>query len=105
MITEPTRTILDYLPEYRSSIRDILTKIGWAEQYVSAMEAAAEAFSKDKENYGVYLAVKSPEAATFWNTIRGRGADASKPVEQDKANELLHSGKLYQAGKTPGQVR
>ena len=55
--------------------------------------------------YGVYLAVKSPEAATFWNTIRGRGADASKPVEQDKANELLHSGKLYQAGKTPGQVR
>ena len=30
--------IIDYSPEYRSSIRKILTKIGWAEQYIFPRE-------------------------------------------------------------------
>lgn len=34
-----------------------MTGIGWAEQYISAMESAAIAFSKDPVNFGVYLAV------------------------------------------------
>ena len=76
MIMETTITILNYSPEHRSSIRDILTKIGWAEQYISAMEAAAQAFSKDKENYGVYLAISTGNAVGYlyvqyyaWNQL------------------------------------
>jgi ribosomal protein S18 acetylase RimI-like enzyme len=76
MIMEPTIIILDYAPEHRSSIRSILTKIGWAEQYISAMEVAAEAFSKDKENYGVYLAVSNGNTVGYlyvqyyaWNQL------------------------------------
>lgn len=76
MIMEPTITILGYSPEQRSSIRSILTKIGWAEQYISAMEAAADVFAKDKENYGAYLAVSNGNAVGYlyvqyyrWNQL------------------------------------
>jgi ribosomal protein S18 acetylase RimI-like enzyme len=76
MIMEPTITILDYSPEHHSSIRGILTKIGWAEQYVSSMEESADVFSKDKENYGAYLAVSNGKAVGFlyiqyyaWNQL------------------------------------
>ena len=50
MIMEPTLTIIDYSPDYQSSIRSILTEIGWPEHCISAMENAADAFGKDKEN-------------------------------------------------------
>ena len=50
-------SILDYLPEYQSSIRKILEKIGWAEHYIISMEQSANLFSKDKENFGVYVAL------------------------------------------------
>ena len=60
-----TITILDYSPEYQPSIRRILTKIGWAEQYISAMESAVDIFSKDKETYGVYLAISNQEAVGY----------------------------------------
>jgi ribosomal protein S18 acetylase RimI-like enzyme len=76
MIMEPVMNILDYSPEYQSSIRGILTKIGWAEQYISAMENAADIFSKEKENYGAYLAVSNGNAVGFlyiqyyaWNQL------------------------------------
>jgi ribosomal protein S18 acetylase RimI-like enzyme len=76
MIMEPTLTILDYSPEYRSSIRGILTKIGWAEQYISGMEQAVDVFSQNKENYGVYLAVSHENAVGYlyvqyyaWNQL------------------------------------
>ena len=69
-------TILDYSPEYQPSIRKILTKIGCAEQYISTMESAVEIFSKDKEAYGVYLAVSNGAAAGYlyvqyyaWNQL------------------------------------
>jgi ribosomal protein S18 acetylase RimI-like enzyme len=69
-------TILDYSPEYQSSIRRILTKIGWAEQYISAMQEAANVFSKDKETFGVYLAVSNENAVGYlyvqyyaWNQL------------------------------------
>ena len=68
--------IVDYSPEHQPSIRRILRKIGWAEQYISAVEASANIFSQDKENYGVYLAVSKGEAVGFlyvqyyaWNQL------------------------------------
>lgn len=76
MIIEPTISILDYSPEHQSSIRKILTKVGWAEQYISAMEEAANIFARDKECYGVYLAIFNGNAIGFlyvqsyaWNQL------------------------------------
>lgn len=72
----PVVTIQDYLPENRPSIRRILTRIGWAEQYISAMERAADLFSKERETFGVYVAVCSGEAVGYlhvqhhaWNRL------------------------------------
>lgn len=69
-------TILNDSPGHRASIRRILTKIGWAEQYVSAMEEAVETFSRDPETYGVYLALSKEEAVGYlyvqysaWNRL------------------------------------
>jgi ribosomal protein S18 acetylase RimI-like enzyme len=76
MSVETNITVVNYSPEYQSSIRRILTKIGWAEQYITAMETAAEAFSKDKEHYGVDLAVSNGIAVGYvyvqyfaWNQL------------------------------------
>ena len=69
-------TVIDYTPEYQSSIRRILEKIGWAEQYISSAEQNAQHLSQDKETYGVYLAVLEKEAVGFvyvqyyaWNQL------------------------------------
>ena len=69
-------TILNYSPEQRPSIRRILTKIGWAEKYISAMESAVDVFSKDPETYGVYLAFSEGEPSGYlyvqyyaWNQL------------------------------------
>ena len=71
-----TITILDYLPEHQSSIRRILEKIGWAEQYIASMEQSANLLSKDKENYGVYMAISDKTVVGFlyvqyyaWNQL------------------------------------
>ena len=76
VIKESGITIIDYRPEHRPSIRAILTRIGWAEQYISAMEAAADVFSKDRENCGVYLAVSNENTVGYlyvqyhaWNQL------------------------------------
>lgn len=73
---EPTFTILNYSPQHRSSIRRILTKIGWAEQYISAMESAVDVFSEGPGIYGVYLAISHGEAVGYlyvqyyaWNRL------------------------------------
>lgn len=72
----PTVAIIDYMPGYQSSIRTILMKIGWAEQYVAAAEQNMHNLSQDKENYGVYLAVTGESAVGFlyvqsyvWNQL------------------------------------
>jgi ribosomal protein S18 acetylase RimI-like enzyme len=62
-----TLTILDYLPEHQSSIRRILEKIGWAEQSIASMEQSADLFSKDKEIYGVYMAISDETVVGFLN--------------------------------------
>ena len=68
--------IVDYSPEHQPAIRKILTKIGWAEQYIYATENNAIAFSRDKENYGVYLVVSGEDLVGFlyvqyyaWNRL------------------------------------
>lgn len=73
---KPTVTIIDYQPGYQSSIRAILTKIGWAEQYIAPAEQNMQNLSLDKENYGVYLAVSGERAVGFlyvqyyaWNQL------------------------------------
>jgi ribosomal protein S18 acetylase RimI-like enzyme len=73
---KPTIAILDYSPEYHSSIRRILTKIGWAEQYVASAEQNMHNLSRDKENHGVYLAIAEESAVGFlyvqyyvWNQL------------------------------------
>ena len=72
----PTINILEYSPEQRSSIRRILTKVGWAEQYISGMEAALDVFSKDPETYGIYLSITNGQAVGYlyvqhsaWNQL------------------------------------
>lgn len=73
---ESFTTIIDYAPRYQSSIRNILTKIGWAEQHVSSAEQNMQTLSQDKENYGVYLAARGDNAVGFlyvqyyaWNRL------------------------------------
>ena len=109
MISESALSIIDYSLEYQSSIRKILTKIGWAEQYIFAMENAAVIFSKDKENYGVYLAIANREAIGYlyvqyyaWNQLCQIQGLAVSPEFQRKgaasalvarAEEFAHSKK------------
>lgn len=76
MSTEPRINIVDYSPVYQPSVRQILTKIGWAEQYINAAENNAIAFSKDKDNFGVYIAVSDETPVGFiyvqyyaWNQL------------------------------------
>ena len=75
-LREPAAAIVDYAPGYQSSIRAILAKIGWAEQYIAAAEQNMRSLSLDKENYGVYLAVSGERAVGFlyvqlyaWNRL------------------------------------
>ena len=76
MNIESVITIVDYIPGYQSSLCKILTKIGWAEQYIVAMEEAANLFARDKEHYGVYLAFSNGTTAGYlyvqysaWNQL------------------------------------
>ncbi|HJR78952.1 MAG TPA: GNAT family N-acetyltransferase [Anaerolineales bacterium] len=69
-------TVVDYIPEFQPSIHTILMKIGWAEQYIVAMEQNATLYSKDKENYGVYAALSGERVVGFlyvqyyaWNQL------------------------------------
>jgi ribosomal protein S18 acetylase RimI-like enzyme len=68
--------VIDYSPKYHSSVREILTKIGWAEQYVSSAERNMQNLAQDRESHGVYLAVTEEVAVGFlyvqyyaWNQL------------------------------------
>lgn len=68
--------ILDYAPKYQPSIRMILGKIGWAEQYASAAEQNMQTLSRDRQNYGVYVSAMDEVAVGFlyvqyyaWNQL------------------------------------
>ena len=69
-------TVVDYAPEFQPSIRTILMKIGWAEQYIVVMEQNATLYSKEKEHYGVYVALSGETVVGFlyvqyyaWNQL------------------------------------
>lgn len=73
---EPIINILEYSSEHRSAIRRILTKVGWAGQYISGMETALDVFSKDTQTYGIYLALANGIAVGYlyvqysaWNQL------------------------------------
>jgi len=73
---KPAVAILDYSPKYFQSIRTILTKIGWAEQYIASAEQNMDRLYQDRENYGVYVAVSGDAAVGFlyvqyyaWNQL------------------------------------
>jgi ribosomal protein S18 acetylase RimI-like enzyme len=80
-------SITDYSPRHRADIRQILEHIGWAEQYILAAERNAEAFSQNREEYGVYMATVGGSAVGFlyvqfyeWNRlaqIQGLAVDPS----------------------------
>ena len=68
--------ILDYSPKYFQSIRTILTKIDWAEQYIASAEQNMDHLYRDKENYGVFVAASGDIAVGFlyvqyyaWNQL------------------------------------
>ena len=76
MTMESVITVIDYIPRYQPSIRKILTKIGWAEQYIASAEHNMQEFALNKENYGVYLAIMGDAAVGFlyvqyyaWNQL------------------------------------
>ena len=69
-------SIIGYSAAHRAAIRQILERIGWAEQYVAAAERNAEDFSQNREVYGVYLATADDSAVGFvyvqfyaWNRL------------------------------------
>ncbi|HEV2802467.1 MAG TPA: GNAT family N-acetyltransferase [Pyrinomonadaceae bacterium] len=69
-------SIIDYAPQHQAAIRQILERIGWAEQYVAAAEQNAEAFSQNREVYGVYIATVGDSVVGFvyvqfyeWNRL------------------------------------
>lgn len=75
-LMEVTVSILDDLPEHRASIRRILEKIGWAEQYIASAEENVNQFSKDKEIFSVYVAISGETVVGFlyvqyyaWNQL------------------------------------
>ena len=73
---ESVVTVIDYTSEYKSSIRRILQKIGWAEQYISSAEQNMQELSQEKETHGVYLGILRKDAVGFlyvqyyaWNQL------------------------------------
>jgi|SRR5919112_1627538 ribosomal protein S18 acetylase RimI-like enzyme len=80
-------SITDYSPQHQAAIRQILERIGWAEQYIVAAEQNAEVFSQNREAFGVYVATLEGSAVGFvyvqfyeWNRlaqIQGLAVDPS----------------------------
>jgi ribosomal protein S18 acetylase RimI-like enzyme len=81
--------ILDYTPVYRPAIRSILMHIGWAEQYITADEQNADAFSQNREEFGVYVAAANEGCVGFlyveyyaWNQLAQIQSLAVEPTCQ-----------------------
>lgn len=97
-------SITDYSPPHQAAIRRILERIGWAEQYVNAAERNAEAFSQNREVYGVYIATAGDSVVGFvyvqfheWNRlaqIQGLAVDPSYQ-RQGIAAELVENAERF----------
>jgi ribosomal protein S18 acetylase RimI-like enzyme len=105
---ERSLSILDFSPEHRASIRKILTNVGWAEQYILAMEEAVDVFSQDPETYGVYLAFSNDEPIGYlyiqyyaWNhmcQIQGLAVDPAYQ-RQGVASALVERAEAFARSK------
>ena len=69
-------SIIEYSRTHRTAVRQILERIGWAEQYIAAAERNAEDFSQNSQVYGVYMAAVDGSAVGFvyvqfyeWNRL------------------------------------
>jgi ribosomal protein S18 acetylase RimI-like enzyme len=97
-------SITDYSPQHQSAIRQILERIGWAEQYIAAAERNAEAFSQNKDEYGVYIAMIGDSAVGFvyvqfyeWNQLAQIQGLAVDPTYQRRgiAAELVERAEKF----------
>lgn len=105
---ESVVTVIDYTSKYQSSIRRILEKIGWAEQYIFSAEQNMQDLSQEKETHGVYLAVLGNGAVGFlyvqyyaWNQlcqIHGLAVDP-EVQRQGIASALVSRAKLFAHSK------
>lgn len=71
-----TISIRPYAPEHQPHIRQILTKIGWAEQYIFSAEQSVQRFSQDQESCAAFVALIQEETVGFlyvqyyaWNQL------------------------------------
>ena len=97
-------SIIDYSPQHQASIRKILERIGWAEQYIVAAENNAESFSQNREVYGVFIATLSDSVVGFiyvqfheWNRltqIQGLAVDPSYQ-RQRIASDLVKNAERF----------
>ncbi len=97
-------SITDYAPRHQAAIRQILERIGWAEQYIVAAEQNAEAFSQNREAYGVYIATDGDSVAGFvyvqfheWNRLAQIQGLAVEPSYQRQgiAAELVKRAERF----------
>lgn len=96
--------ITDYSPQHQAAVRRILERIGWAEQYILAAEQNAEAFSRNPDVYGVYIATVDGSAVGFvyvqfyeWNRlaqIQGLAVDPDYQ-RQGVATELVKRAERF----------
>ncbi len=97
-------SIIDYSPPHQAAIRQILERIGWAEQYIVAAEQNAEDFSQNREVYGVYIATVDGSAVGFvyvqfyeWNRLAQIQGLAVDPGYQRRgvATELVKKAERF----------
>jgi ribosomal protein S18 acetylase RimI-like enzyme len=97
-------SITDYAPRHQAAIRQILERIGWAEQYIVAAERNAEAFSQNREAYGVYIATVGDSVVGFvyvqfheWNRLAQIQGLAVEPSYQRQgiAAELVKRAERF----------
>jgi ribosomal protein S18 acetylase RimI-like enzyme len=97
-------SIINYFPQHQAAVRQILERIGWAEQYIAAAEQNAEAFSRNREVYGVYLATVDDAVVGFayiqfheWNRLAQIQGLAVSPSHQRQgiAAELVRNAERF----------
>lgn len=100
--------IVDYSPQYRSSLRPLLKRIGWAEQYIHATEQNADTYSQNPDEFGTYIALADEQAIGFlyvqyyaWNQLAQIQGLAVDPAFQRKgvASRLVSKAESFARSK------
>lgn len=99
-----TIRIVAYSPQHRSSLRPLLERIGWAEQYIHATEQNADTFSQNTHEFGTYIAVDGEQAIGFlyvqfyaWNQLAQIQGLAVDPAYQRQgvASQLVNQAEAF----------